>query len=92
MIWADAVREAGTIERDPVIEVMRSGKVYEMPSGQVSIDPLTHHAIRDVYVAELQDRQWQIKEKFAQVPPLDTQMVCNLQETPDANVHHEISL
>ncbi|MEM1316363.1 MAG: transporter substrate-binding protein [Pseudomonadota bacterium] len=92
MIWADAVREAGTLERDPVIEVIRSGKTYSMPSGNVSIDPVTHHAIRDVYVAEVRDSQWIIKDKFEQVPPLDTQMVCNLEETPDANVHHEISL
>lgn len=91
-IWADAVKEAGTIERMPVIEALESGKSYDMPAGKVSIDPITHHAIRDVYLAELQDRVWDIKETFSQVPPADTQMVCNLKETPDANVHHEISL
>lgn len=92
MIWADAVREAGTIDRDPLLEVMESGKSYDMPAGKVSIDPKTHHAIRDVYLAELQDQEFIIKETFPQVQPADTQMVCNLEETPDANVHHEISL
>lgn len=92
MIWADAVNEAGTLDREPVLEVLESGKTYDMPSGQVSIDPLTHHAIRDVYIADLQDREFVIKEKFEQVQPLDTQSVCNLEETPNANVHHEISL
>ncbi len=92
MIWADAVREAGTIERMPVIEVLESGKSYDMPAGKVTIDPVTHHAIRDVFLAEIRDRVWDIKETFPQVPPADTQMVCNLKETPDANVHHEISL
>ncbi|MEM8729007.1 MAG: transporter substrate-binding protein [Pseudomonadota bacterium] len=92
MIWADAVNEAGTLDRDPVLEVLESGKTYDMPSGKVSIDPLTHHAIRDVYIADLQDRSFVIKEKFEQVQPLDTQSVCNLKETPNANVHHEISL
>ncbi|MEM7522724.1 MAG: transporter substrate-binding protein [Pseudomonadota bacterium] len=92
MIWADAVNEAGTLDREPVLEVLESGKVYDMPSGKVSIDPLTHHAIRDVYIADLQDRSFVIKEKFEQVQPADTQSVCNLKETPNANVHHEISL
>ncbi|WP_317625179.1 urea ABC transporter substrate-binding protein [Rhodalgimonas zhirmunskyi] len=92
MVWADAVREAGTIERDPLLEVMETGKSYDMPAGAVSIDPKTHHAIRDVYLAELQDQEFIIKETFPQVQPADTQMVCNLKETPDANVHHEISL
>ncbi|MEL6520360.1 MAG: ABC transporter substrate-binding protein [Pseudomonadota bacterium] len=92
MIWADAVNEAGTLDREPVLEVLESGKTYDMPAGKVSIDPLTHHAIRDVYIADLQDRVFEIKEKFEQVQPLDTQGVCNLEETPDANVHHEISL
>lgn len=92
MIWADAVNEAGTLDRDPVLEVLESGKTYDMPSGKVSIDPLTHHAIRDVYIADLQEREFIIKEKFEQVQPLDTQSVCNLEETPNANVHHEISL
>jgi len=92
MIWADAVREAGTLDRMPVIEALESGKTYDMPAGQVSIDPRTHHAIRDVYTAELQDQEWRIIEKFDQAQPRDTQMVCDLEETPNANVHHEISL
>jgi urea transport system substrate-binding protein len=92
MIWADAVNEAGSLERDKVLEVLESGKSYNMPSGKVSIDPLTHHAIRDVYIADLQDRTFLIKEKFSQVQPLDTQQVCNLKKTPNANVHYEISL
>ena len=66
MIWADAVNEAGSLERDKVLEVLESGKSYNMPSGKVSIDPLTHHAIRDVYIADLQDRTFLIKEKFCQ--------------------------
>ncbi len=92
MIWADAVNEAGSLEREKVLEVLESGKTYNMPSGQVSIDPLTHHAIRDVYIADLQNRVFEIKEKFSQVQPIDTQQVCNLKETPNANVHYEISL
>lgn len=92
MIWADAVRSAGSLDRMKLIEVMESGKVYDFPSGKVSIDPKTHHAIRDVYVADLQDKTFVIKETFSQVQPQDTQMVCDLEKTPNANKHYEISL
>ncbi len=92
MIWADAVREAGSLDRMALIEVMESGKTYDFPSGKVSIDPKTHHAIRDVYVADLKDKEFIIKETFSQVQPKDTQLVCDLEAEPNANVHHEITL
>lgn len=92
MIWADAVREAGSIDRDAVLEVIAQGKTYDLPAGQVTIDPQTQHAIRDVYIAELQDQDFLIREAFPQSPPLDTQMVCDLIAEPDSNIHHEISL
>ena len=92
MIWADAVRTAGSLDRMALIEVMESGKEYEFPSGKVTIDRKTHHAIRDVYVADLQDKKFVIKEQFSQVQPVDTQTVCDLEKDPNANKHYEISL
>lgn len=92
MIWADAVREAGSIDRDAVRAVIAQGKTYDLPAGQVTIDPQTQHAIRDVYIAELTDQNFVIREAYPQSPPLDTQMVCDLIADPEANVHHEISL
>lgn len=92
MIWADAVREAGSIEREKIWEVLASGKTYAMPGGNVKIDPKTHHAIRDVYTAELQEREWKIIEKFPDAQPADTQMVCDLIANPNSNKHFEISL
>jgi branched-chain amino acid transport system substrate-binding protein len=92
MIWADAVRTAGSMDRMKLIEVMESGKSYTMPSGKISIDPKTHHAIRDVYIADLQDKTFIIKKKFSQVQPADTQSVCDLVKNPNSNKHYEISL
>ena len=92
MIWADAVRTAGSMDRRKLIEVMESGKTYNLPSGKCTIDPKTHHAVRDVYIADLQDKKFLIKEKFSQVQPADTQMVCDLEKNPNSNKHYEISL
>lgn len=92
MIWADAVREAGSTEREAILEVIAKGKTYDLPAGKVSIDPKTQHAIRDVYIADLQDQVFVIKEAFPQSPPTDTQMVCDLIANPNSNKHFEISL
>ncbi len=92
MVWADAVRTAGTLDRMALIEVMESGKVYDMPWGKMQIDPKTHHAIRDVFIADLQDKEFIIKETYSQVQPVDTQSVCDLEANPRSNKHYEISL
>ena len=89
---ADAVRSAGSMVRMKLIEVMESCKTYNLPSVKCTIDPKTHHAVRDVYIADLQDKKFIIKEKFSQVQPADTQMVCDLEKNPNSNKHYEISL
>ncbi|MBU2360327.1 MAG: transporter substrate-binding protein [Alphaproteobacteria bacterium] len=83
MLWAEAVKAAGTADRDPVIEALRSGLSYDGPSGTVSIDPQTNHCSMNVYIAELQDQTWNIVESFENQPPADTQMVCDLVANPD---------
>jgi urea transport system substrate-binding protein len=83
MLWAEAVKLAGTADRMPVIEALRTGLTYDGPSGAVTIDPQTHHCIQNVYLAELQDQTFQILEQHEAQPPADTQLVCNLIETPN---------
>ncbi len=92
MIWADAVREAGSLDRDALFEVLESGKTYDLPAGKVSIDPKTHHAIRDIYIADLKDQVFEIREAFPNSPPEDTQLVCDLIADPTMNKHFEIRL
>ncbi len=83
MIWAEAVKLAGTTDRVPVIEALRTGITYNGPSGAVTIDPLTNHAIQNVYLGELQDQQFNILESFEAQPPADTQLVCDLVANPN---------
>ncbi len=83
MLWAEAVKLAGTADRGPVIEALRTGLSYSGPSGTVTIDPQTHHCIQNVYLAELQNQEFRILEQFEAQPPADTQLVCNLVENPN---------
>jgi len=83
MLWAKAVEAAGTPDRDPVIEALRSGMSYDGPSGTVTIDPQTNHCTMNVYLGELQDQKWNIVESYEQQPPADTALVCDLVANPD---------
>jgi urea transport system substrate-binding protein len=83
MLWAEAVKAAGTADRDPVIEALRSGISYNGPSGTVTVDPQTNHCNMNVYLGELKDQQWNIVESFEAQPPADTQLVCDLVANPN---------
>jgi branched-chain amino acid transport system substrate-binding protein len=83
MLWAEAVKLAGTVDREPVIEALRSGLSYEGPSGTVTIDPQTNHCSMNVYIGELQDQKWNIVETFNNQPPADTALVCDLVANPN---------
>lgn len=82
-LWAEAVKAAGTAEREAVIEALRSGISFDGPSGAVTIEPKTNHALQNVYLAELQDQSFNILETYENQPPADTLLVCNLEENPD---------
>lgn len=51
MLWANAVKKAGTTNKEAVIKALESGISYDGPAGKVTIDGATHHAIRNVYLA-----------------------------------------
>jgi urea transport system substrate-binding protein len=83
MLWAAAVKVAGTTDRDPVIGALRSGLSYDGPSGTVSIDAQTNHCSMNVYIGELANQEWNIVESFDNQPPADTQLVCDLNANPN---------
>ncbi|WP_153720904.1 urea ABC transporter substrate-binding protein [Sporosarcina cascadiensis] len=49
-LWAKAVEQAGTTDVDKVIAELENGLSWEAPSGKVTIDPKSHHAVKDVYL------------------------------------------
>ena len=85
-LWAEAVRQAGTVERMAVIEALRSGIAYDGPSGRLTIEPRTNHALQNVYLAELRDQSFDILEVHEAQPPTDTLLVCDLVADPSQSV------
>ncbi len=56
MLWAEAVKKAGSIERDKVTAALESGLSIDSPTGKVTMDGATHHTIRNTYLAEPENR------------------------------------
>ena len=91
-IWAEAVRKAGTLERESVIEALEDGISINAPSGRVGIDPATHHAVLDVHLMEVKNQRLNVIKSYPSRQPVDTQTVCNLQENPNDNQQYEIKV
>ncbi len=91
-LWAEGVRKAGSIERDKVVAALESGVSFEGPTGTISLDAKTHHAVTSVHLVEVKDQKMNVVKSFGEIQPVDTQTVCNLEENPDDNQQYEISI
>jgi len=91
-LWATGVRKAGSIERDKVIAALEDNVSLFGPTGKVSIDPATHHCSTEVHLLEVNNHRMEVLESFEQLPPADTQLVCDLASNPDENQQFEIKI
>lgn len=85
MLWASAVKKAGSVDREKVIKALESGLSYEGPTGKVTMDAATHHTIRNAYLATPKDRKWDILETYPDQFPGDTGGACDLLKNPRTN-------
>ncbi|HTW29377.1 MAG TPA: ABC transporter substrate-binding protein [Acetobacteraceae bacterium] len=84
-LWAKAVAMAGSLERMAVIKALEKGISIDGPSGKVTIDPATHHTIRNAYLGVAQNKAWKVIASYPDQFPADTAAVCNLIKRPNTN-------
>ena len=85
-LWAEAVERAGTFEPEAVAEAYRNNDIsIETPTGTVTADGATHHAIQDVSIVQMDQGEYQVLETYPGQKPLFEQENCNLIEQPDMN-------
>lgn len=86
-LWHEAVEKAGTTDRDAVIKVLESGDIsFDSPSGHVSIDPGSHHAIQPITLAETDGKDgFKILETVPDVKPAFEMKSCDLVSDPNIN-------
>lgn len=81
--WAEAVKKAGTAEREEVLKALATGMSWDGPSGKMTIDPASMHCIQDVHLAKVENREWQVFQTIEQVRPDDVKDRCDLTKNPD---------
>ena len=82
MLWAAAVKKAGSVDREKVMAALESGISVETPAGTVKMDPATHTTVRTTYLATPKDGKWDILQTFPDQMPSDTGGACDLIKRP----------
>jgi len=82
MIWAEAVKKAGSFEKDALMAAVAQGIEWSGPSGRMVLDGKTHSTQQDVHIIQVKDRKWSLIETKKQVPPYDFGGRCNLLANP----------
>jgi len=85
MLWAEAVKKAGSFDRNKVIEAMETGLKVDGPGGPIQVDPKTHHCYTDMYLAVAKDRKFEIFRKYENIAPTNTNNQCDLIARPGTN-------
>lgn len=92
MLWAEAVKKAGSVKPDDVIAVL-DGVKFNGAGGLYTIDGQTNHTVMDVHIAVgNRNGGYDLLKSFSQRPPSDTQAVCNLKTNPNSTTQYEPKL
>lgn len=84
-LWAEAVKKAGSIEREPVLKALDQGMTIQTPGPVVKLDPKIHHCIFDMNVVEIRDRTFHILDTAKNVDAPEMAGRCDLIENPRLN-------
>ncbi len=79
MLWAAAVKKAGSIDEEKVIAALESGLTLDAPNGPITLDARSHHLVQSIFIAKGNDtRDFDIVEARDKVAPVFEQKVCDL--------------
>ena len=92
LLWAEAVRRAGSADRMAVTEALEDGLALDGPSGRVAVDPATHHVVQTVYLGEVSGGAFRVLARHPEQPPADTAAVCDLRRNPGDTTMYEIDV
>ena len=85
-MWAQAVDQGKSLDRDAVIKALQSGISMDSPSGKVSMDGPSHHVTQSVSIAQTNaSNGFDVLETTPDVAPSYEDSVCDLVKNPDTN-------
>jgi branched-chain amino acid transport system substrate-binding protein len=68
-LWEAAVREAGSLEQDDVIEALDHAAIPEGPGGPAEMVPGQHHVRMNMYIAQARNGQFEVVESLGTIDP-----------------------
>jgi len=68
-LWASAVKEAGSLEQDAVIEALDHAKLPEGPGGPAEVVPGQHHVRMNMYIAQAESGRFRIIKRLGAIDP-----------------------
>jgi ABC-type branched-subunit amino acid transport system substrate-binding protein len=69
MLWAAAVKEAGTLDQDKVIAALDHAKIAEGPGGPAEMVPGQHHVRMNMYIAQSHGGTFRIVKRLGAIDP-----------------------
>lgn len=86
MLWAEAVKKAGSTDRDAVIKALESGVFFDGPAGKITMNGKSHQVTLPVSIAKVNDDAgYTIVQTQDAVEPAFEQQKCNLIDNPSQN-------
>jgi len=68
-LWEAAVREAGTLEQDQVIDALDHARIAQGPGGPAAMVPGQHHVRMNMYLAQARNGRFQVIEELGAIDP-----------------------
>jgi len=68
-LWAAAVKEAGSLKQDDVIEALDHAKIAEGPGGPAEMVPGQHHVRMNMYIAQASNGTFKIVKSLGVIDP-----------------------
>ncbi|HEX4341270.1 MAG TPA: substrate-binding protein [Polyangiaceae bacterium] len=72
MLWAAAVKEAGSIDRDAVIRALDHARIGEGPGGPAEMVPGQHHVRMNMYIAQAHEGRFEVVERLGVIDPKES--------------------
>jgi urea transport system substrate-binding protein len=82
MIWAEAVKKAGSFERDALMAAFAHNLEWSGPSGRMVVEGATHSTQQDMHIMQVKDRKWNHLATWEQVRPYGFEGRCDLAANP----------
>jgi branched-chain amino acid transport system substrate-binding protein len=78
-LWESAVREAGSLEQEDVLEALDHATIPEGPGGPAEMVPGQHHVRMNMYIAQARNGQFNVVKNLGTIDPNEQEIASGSQ-------------